>query len=60
MQQGPLSLQTSLEQADFDPREEAERKTCESEPARDAELLPKFDPNHGKRAVGTGGEAGWC
>lgn len=49
MQQGPLSLTTSLEEAEFDPAEEADRKKSEAPLNRDDELLPKFDPNHGKR-----------
>jgi hypothetical protein len=49
MQQGPLSLTTSLEEAEFDPAEESERKKSEAPLSRDEELLPKFDPNHGKR-----------
>jgi hypothetical protein len=49
MQQGPLSLTSSLEEADFDPETEAERKRDEASAERDKELLPKFDANHGKR-----------
>jgi hypothetical protein len=52
MQQGPLSLTTALEVADFDPAEEAERKREEAPASRDEELLPKFDPNHGTRPGG--------
>ncbi len=49
MQQGPLSLTTSLEEANFDPEQESERKKDEAKTSRDEELLPKFDPNHGQR-----------
>jgi hypothetical protein len=49
MQQGPLSLATSLQEADFDPEQEAEQKRSEAASSRDEELLPKFDPNHGHR-----------
>jgi hypothetical protein len=49
LQQGPLSLRTGLEQADFDPEVESERKKDEAKAERDPELLPKFDPNHGQR-----------
>lgn len=49
MQQGPLSLTTALQEADFDPEQEAERKSAEAAASRDEELLPKFDPNHGQR-----------
>jgi len=46
MQQGPVSLTSALEVADFDPAQEAERKREEASPKRDEELLPRFDPNH--------------
>ncbi|HXP59141.1 MAG TPA: hypothetical protein VN829_01550, partial [Dongiaceae bacterium] len=49
MQQGPVSLTSALEVADFDPAVEAERKREEAPVERDDELLPKFDPNHGNR-----------
>jgi hypothetical protein len=57
MQQGPVSLTSALEVADFDPEQEAERKKAEASPERDDELLPRFDPNHGNRP-GTAGTAG--
>lgn len=47
MVQGPLSLTSALELADFDPEEEALRKKQEASASRDDELLPRFDPNHG-------------
>lgn len=49
MQQGPLSLTTGLREGGFDDAEEAELKSEEARSERDPELLPKFDPNHGKR-----------
>jgi hypothetical protein len=49
MQQGPVSLTSALEIADFDPEVEAERKRGEASSSRDDELLPKFDANHGNR-----------
>ena len=49
MQQGPVSLTSALEVADFDPEVEAERKRGEASSSRDDELLPKFDANHGNR-----------
>ena len=49
MQQGPLSLTSALEVADFDPETEAERKRGRGLAREDDELLPKFDANHGNR-----------
>ena len=51
VQQGPVSLTSALEVADFDPAQEAERKREEAPAERDEELLPKFDVNHGNRAA---------
>jgi hypothetical protein len=56
MQQGPVSLTSALEVADFDPEQEAERKREEASPSRDEELLPKYDPNHANKPGQDGGK----
>lgn len=54
MLQGPLSLQTALREADFDPAVEAERKTQEAAAEPDT-LLPLHDPAHGGSPAGDTG-----
>ncbi len=45
--QGPLSLKTALQQADYDPDTEAENKKDEAKKTRKDELLPLYDASHG-------------
>ena len=49
MTQGPLSLKTGLEEANYDPAVEAENKKDEAKKNRKDELLPIFDQSHGNR-----------
>jgi len=58
LERGPLSLTTGLEEADFDPEQEKERKVAEAKPGEDAAFLPKFDPAHGKRPGEPAGRPG--
>ncbi len=64
LQAGPLSQRSVLEEADFDPEEERERKAEEHELLQDGaakgRVLPIFDPAHGKRpsTEGNGRPAG--
>lgn len=57
-QQGPLSLESALESADFDALTERRRKAAEAS-LPDGQVLPRFDKNHGNRpGDGAGRPAG--
>lgn len=59
MMQGPLSLETSLEEGGFNPQMESKRKKREAPDSRDEELLPKFSAAQGLKPGQVAGGASW-